>query len=110
MPNPAGTESASPTRLRACPSHGPSDRRDRDDGCPQRSSPRTRRPLMTAVMSSTSCTTTSRRESAADGEGVEFGGGVTQQRWGLITTMQMPGGGRLGLYEPRHASPLLAAS
>jgi predicted enzyme related to lactoylglutathione lyase len=43
-------------------------------------------------------------------KGVEFGGGVTQQRWGLITTIQMPGGGRLGLYEPRHASPFLAAS
>jgi predicted enzyme related to lactoylglutathione lyase len=39
-------------------------------------------------------------------KGVEFCGGVTQQRWGLITTMQMPGGGRLGLYEPHHASPL----
>ena len=43
-------------------------------------------------------------------QGVEFGGGVTEQRWGLITTMQLPGGGRLGLYEPRHASPLLPAS
>jgi predicted enzyme related to lactoylglutathione lyase len=42
-------------------------------------------------------------------KGVEFGGGVTQQRWGLITMIQMPGGGRLGLYEPRHASPLLPA-
>ena len=41
--------------------------------------------------------------------GVEFGGGVTEQRWGLITTIQLPGGGRLGLYEPRHASPLLPA-
>jgi catechol 2,3-dioxygenase-like lactoylglutathione lyase family enzyme len=43
-------------------------------------------------------------------QGVEFGGGVTEQRWGLITTMHLPGGGRLGLYEPRHASPLLPAS
>jgi hypothetical protein len=43
-------------------------------------------------------------------KGVEFGGGVTQERWGLITTMQLPGGGRLGLYEPRHGSPLLPAS
>ena len=43
-------------------------------------------------------------------KGVEFGSGVTQQRWGLITTVQLPGGGRLGLYEPRHASPLLPAS
>ena len=43
-------------------------------------------------------------------QGVVFSGGVTEQRWGLITTMQLPGGGRLGLYEPRHASPLLPAS
>jgi catechol 2,3-dioxygenase-like lactoylglutathione lyase family enzyme len=42
-------------------------------------------------------------------QGVEFGDGVTEQRWGLITTMRLPGGGRLGLYEPRHASPLLPA-
>ena len=48
------------------------------------------------------------RELAA--KGVEFGGGVTEQRWGLITTMQLPGGSRLGLYEPRHASPLTPAS
>jgi predicted enzyme related to lactoylglutathione lyase len=43
-------------------------------------------------------------------KGVEFGGAVTEQRWGLITSVRLPGGGRLGLYEPRHASPLLAAS
>jgi len=39
--------------------------------------------------------------------GVEFDGGVTELRWGLTTAMRLPGGGRLGLYEPRHASPLL---
>ena len=42
-------------------------------------------------------------------KGVEFDGGVSEQRWGLITTMRLPSGGRLGLYEPRHASPLLPA-
>jgi predicted enzyme related to lactoylglutathione lyase len=41
--------------------------------------------------------------------GAEFAGGVSAERWGLVTTMRLPGGGRLGLYEPRHASPLLAA-
>jgi glyoxalase/bleomycin resistance protein/dioxygenase superfamily protein len=45
------------------------------------------------------------RELAA--RGVEFDGGVTEQRWGLTTAMRLPGGGRLGLYEPRHASPLM---
>jgi predicted enzyme related to lactoylglutathione lyase len=39
-------------------------------------------------------------------KGAEFDGAVTEQRWGLITTMKLPGGDRLGLYEPRHASPL----
>ena len=45
-----------------------------------------------------------------EARGVEFSSGVTQQRWGLITTIDLPGGGRLGLYEPRHASPLLPPS
>jgi predicted enzyme related to lactoylglutathione lyase len=46
-----------------------------------------------------------RRELEA--KGAEFAGGVTEQRWGLVTAIALPGGGRLGLYEPRHASPLL---
>ena len=41
-------------------------------------------------------------------KGVEFSSGVTRQRWGLITTIKLPGGGRLGLYEPRQATPLLS--
>jgi catechol 2,3-dioxygenase-like lactoylglutathione lyase family enzyme len=41
-----------------------------------------------------------------EAKGAEFSGGVTQQRWGLITAMNLPGGGQLGLYEPLHASPL----
>jgi hypothetical protein len=30
---------------------------------------------------------------------------VTDQRWGLLTTLTLPGGGKLGVYEPRHARP-----
>ena len=30
---------------------------------------------------------------------------VTQQSWGRSTRIQLPGGGTLGLYEPRHARP-----
>jgi hypothetical protein len=30
---------------------------------------------------------------------------VTQQSWGRSTRLQLPGGGTLGLYEPRHARP-----
>ena len=44
------------------------------------------------------------RELAA--AGAEFSDGVTRQRWGRITTIKLPGGGRLGLYEPLHPSPL----
>jgi catechol 2,3-dioxygenase-like lactoylglutathione lyase family enzyme len=44
------------------------------------------------------------RELAA--KGAVFDGHVNEQRWGSITAIRLPGGGRLGLYEPRHASPL----
>jgi len=30
---------------------------------------------------------------------------VTQQGWGRSTRLKLPGGGSLGLYEPRHARP-----
>jgi hypothetical protein len=29
----------------------------------------------------------------------------SQQSWGRLTRIQLPGGGRLGLYQPRHARP-----
>ena len=29
----------------------------------------------------------------------------SQQGWGLLTRITLPGGGKLGLYEPRHARP-----
>ena len=34
--------------------------------------------------------------------GVEFAGPVSDQRWGLLTSIRLPGGGELGLYQPRH--------
>ena len=30
---------------------------------------------------------------------------VSTARWGLVTTVFLPGGGQLGLYEPRHPTP-----
>jgi catechol 2,3-dioxygenase-like lactoylglutathione lyase family enzyme len=30
---------------------------------------------------------------------------VSQQRWGRSTRIELPGGGTLGLYEPRHPRP-----
>jgi catechol 2,3-dioxygenase-like lactoylglutathione lyase family enzyme len=36
-------------------------------------------------------------------KGVEFGGPVTDAGFGKLVTIKVPGGGELGLYEPRHA-------
>lgn len=30
---------------------------------------------------------------------------VREERWGLLTQLRLPGGGALGVYEPRHARP-----
>jgi hypothetical protein len=43
---------------------------------------------------------------ALKGKGVQFAGPVTDEGWGLLTAIELPGGGQLGLYEPRHPSPL----
>jgi len=32
---------------------------------------------------------------------------VRDRGWGLVTTIGLPGGEHIGLYEPRHPSPLL---
>ena len=40
-------------------------------------------------------------------KGVTFAGGISEERWGLLTAIELPGGGHLGLYQPTHASPLL---
>ena len=31
---------------------------------------------------------------------------VSEQRWGKLSTLTLPGGGKIGIYEPRHSSPL----
>src|SRR6185369_955196 len=31
---------------------------------------------------------------------------VSEQGWGSLTQLTLPGGGKLGIYQPRHASPL----
>ena len=31
---------------------------------------------------------------------------IHQERWGSITKVQLPGGGRLGLYQPKHPTAL----
>jgi catechol 2,3-dioxygenase-like lactoylglutathione lyase family enzyme len=41
-------------------------------------------------------------------KGVEFTRPVADAGWGLVTALALPGGGELGLYEPRHPSPITA--
>ncbi len=31
---------------------------------------------------------------------------VKEERWGKVASFILPGGGKIGLYEPKHASPL----
>jgi len=35
---------------------------------------------------------------------------VQEERWGSITRIRLPGGGEVGLYQPKHPSPLGGAS
>jgi catechol 2,3-dioxygenase-like lactoylglutathione lyase family enzyme len=35
---------------------------------------------------------------------------VEEPRWGSVTRIRLPGGGELGLYQPKHPSPLVPAS
>jgi hypothetical protein len=39
-------------------------------------------------------------------KGVEFTGPIREERWGRVTAIKMPGGGTLGIYEPRHPTAL----
>ena len=39
-------------------------------------------------------------------KGIEFRGGPTDESFGITTTMLLPGGVELMLYQPKHASPL----
>ncbi len=35
-------------------------------------------------------------------KGVEFAGEITNQGWGLVTRLKLPGGDEIGLYQPKH--------
>jgi len=39
-------------------------------------------------------------------KGVALSRPISEQGFGLLTSIRLPGGGELGLYEPRHPSPL----
>jgi hypothetical protein len=39
-------------------------------------------------------------------KGVEPAKPVSDEGWGLVAQLKVPGAGKMGLYEPRHPSPL----
>lgn len=39
-------------------------------------------------------------------KGVEISSPVSDQGWGLMTSIRIPGGSQLGLYEPRHPTAI----
>ena len=39
-------------------------------------------------------------------KGVEFVSPIMDEGFGLMTRLRIPGAGEIGIYEPRHASPL----
>jgi len=41
--------------------------------------------------------------------GVETASPITDQGWGLLTSLRTPDGGEIGLYQPRHPSPTWTA-
>ena len=48
------------------------------------------------------CTDVEASVEELKGKGVEFTGPITDQGWGLVTSLALPGGGTLGLYQPKH--------
>ena len=40
------------------------------------------------------------------GKGIELARPVSDEGWGLVTALRLPGGAELGLYEPRHPTAL----
>src|SRR5215475_2180234 len=48
------------------------------------------------------------RTTVADlkAKGADVPGPISEEGFGLVTAIRLPGGGEIGLYEPRHLSPL----
>jgi catechol 2,3-dioxygenase-like lactoylglutathione lyase family enzyme len=40
-----------------------------------------------------------------EAKGVELARDISDEGWGLVTALKVPGAGELGLYEPRHPLP-----
>ena len=39
-------------------------------------------------------------------KGVEFSQPIKKEQWGFLTYIKVPGGGEIGLYQPKHATAL----
>jgi catechol 2,3-dioxygenase-like lactoylglutathione lyase family enzyme len=52
------------------------------------------------------CTDIEATRRDLEAKGVEFVGAVSDEGFGRLTRLRVPGYGELGLYEPRHPSPL----
>jgi catechol 2,3-dioxygenase-like lactoylglutathione lyase family enzyme len=51
------------------------------------------------------CDDIERTVAQLEAKGVEFTGPISDEGFGLMTAMKLPGSGELGLYEPRHPIP-----
>lgn len=40
-----------------------------------------------------------------EAKGVGMSGVISEQSWGRLASIRLPGGGELGIYEPKHPSP-----
>jgi hypothetical protein len=41
-----------------------------------------------------------------ESKGIKFAGAIEERGYGLVTFLQVPGYGNIGIYEPHHTSPL----
>jgi predicted enzyme related to lactoylglutathione lyase len=56
------------------------------------------------------CTDLESEVKALQAKGVEFAAPITEQRWGRLTHLKLPGGQSLGLYEPHHPMAIRMSS
>jgi catechol 2,3-dioxygenase-like lactoylglutathione lyase family enzyme len=52
------------------------------------------------------CDDVKRTVQELEAKGVEFTGDITDHGWGILTTIKVPGGADIGLYQPRHPTAL----
>ena len=53
------------------------------------------------------CDDVERTVEELEAKGVELAEPIIDEGWGRLNAIKLPGGGELGLYEPRHPSPIV---